>query len=204
MLAPIGFVTIPPDVLLKFRTGHALSELEETMLAFLPDTAARLLPHIPRLEGVARIVRYQNKRFDGSGFPADAVAGDSIPLGSRLLKILLDLSDLQAKGLPRAKALDQMRQREGWYDPALLAAVPAGDDAVPFKKLNASLLSVALPVKDLAAGMILRSSVETRDGLLILSAGHRLTDIALEKVRNFNRVAGIKEPILVETTEPVS
>ena len=79
----------------------------------LPETTARLLANIPRLEGVARIVRYQHKRFDGSGFPEDALLGDSLPLGSRLLKILLDMMDIQVKGRTRRAALDELETRRG-------------------------------------------------------------------------------------------
>ena len=65
MLAPIGYVTIPPETLVRSRSGQPLSEVEQQMLAHVPETAARLLANIPRLEGVARIVRYQDKCFDG-------------------------------------------------------------------------------------------------------------------------------------------
>lgn len=55
---------------------------------------------------------------------------------------------------------------------------------------------------DLTPGMVLRSNVETREGTLILSVGHQLNEMNLEKLRNFERVVGIKEPILVEHMEP--
>src|SRR3954463_14260156 len=69
MLAPIGYVTVPAETMLKARAGEKLSAIENQMVARLPDTAAKLLANIPRLEGVAKIVRYQQKHFDGSGFP---------------------------------------------------------------------------------------------------------------------------------------
>jgi hypothetical protein len=46
--------------------------------------------------------------------------------------------------------------------------------------------------------MILRSNVETKEGALILPAGHRLSEMTLEKIRNFQSVIGLKEPILVD------
>ena len=98
MLAPIGNVTIPPELLLRARAGTALTEIETQIMAQLPETAARLLNHIPRLEGVARIVRYQAKNYDGTGRPVDEVMGEKLPFGSRLLKILADLAELQAGG----------------------------------------------------------------------------------------------------------
>ena len=123
MLAPIGQVTIPPQLLLRARAGEVLSRVEERMVAQLPETAARLLANIPRLEGVARIVRYQNKQFDGAGLPEDSVKGEALPLGSRLLKILGDLAQLQREAMGRRQAMDEMQSRLGWYDPVLFHAV---------------------------------------------------------------------------------
>jgi response regulator RpfG family c-di-GMP phosphodiesterase len=197
MLAPIGYVTIPPETLVRSRSGQPLSEVEQQMLAHVPETAARLLANIPRLEGVARIVRYQDKCFDGSGFPLDAVAGDSIPLGARLLKILFALTEAQRRGADQSAAFDQMSRRNGLYDTALLALVRkvfAGPAASPVQAIH---LSAEVPVHDLRRGMVLRSNVETIEGTLILSAGNQLNDMMLERIHNFHSVAGVKEPILV-------
>jgi response regulator RpfG family c-di-GMP phosphodiesterase len=200
MLASIGNVTIPPETLVHSRAGKVLSKVEERMVAQLPETAARLLANIPRLEGVARIVRYQHKQYDGTGFPADAVKGEAIPLGSRLLKILADMAQLQAGGLTRLKALDEMQSRRGWYDPTLLDAVRSyyGVTAT-MRESNEPSISIA--IADLAPGMVLRSNIETKEGTLILSAGHHLSDMTLEKIRNFDLLSGIKEPIFVVAPE---
>jgi hypothetical protein len=96
-----------------------------------------------------------------------------------------------------------MQRRRGFYDPGLLAAVSASNNGAPRGTVDAANLSVSVKSKDLAPGMVLRSNVETRDGTLILCAGHQLNDMTLEKIRNFERVAGIKEPILVENTGAV-
>jgi response regulator RpfG family c-di-GMP phosphodiesterase len=200
MLAPIGNVTIPPELLLRARAGVALSKVEDRLVAQLPETAARLLANIPRLEGVARNVRYQQKNYDGSGTPPDLVKGEALPLGSRLLKILADLARLQAEGLSRAQALNEMQTRLGWYDPALLVAVREYYGVAELAR-DAASSSLSISLCDLAPGMVLRSNVETRDGTLILCAGHHLTDMTLEKIKNFALVSGIKEPLFVEAPD---
>jgi len=197
MLAPIGYVTIPPETLVRARSGVQLSKIEEQMVTQAPENAARLLANIPRLEGVARIVRYQHKHYDGAGFPPDSVQGEAVPAGARLLKILDDLAQLQTVHVNRLHALEEMQGRRGWYDPALLNAVrsyygmsaPAGETARPH---------ISVPLRDLAAGMMLRSNIETKDGTLILIAGQPLTDMTLDKIRNFECVSGIREPIFVD------
>jgi response regulator RpfG family c-di-GMP phosphodiesterase len=197
MLAPIGNVTVPPETLVRSRAGHPLSEVEEQMMAHVPETAARLLANIPRLEGVARIVRYQDKCFDGSGFPLDDVSGESIPLGARLLKILLDIIEFQRNGVPQAEALERMRTRTGLYDPALLKVLKSPTDGRAPSNVQAANLSIEVGVNDLVKGMVLRSNMETKEGTLILPAGHQISEMTLIKIRNFDSVVGIKTPILV-------
>jgi response regulator RpfG family c-di-GMP phosphodiesterase len=196
MLAPIGDVTIPPETMVKSRAGQKLTTVEEHMVARLPDTAAKLLSNIPRLEGVAKIVRYQQKGFDGSGFPADGVSGDAIPLGSRLLRIFSDMFKLERSGVSRIEALDQLKSRQGLYDPQLLAslrAISSQGNVVA----KADTQSVAVSAKDLTPGMVLYSNVLTKDGVLIITAGHEINEMTLEKIQNFESVSGIQEPIFV-------
>ena len=202
MLAPIGYVTIPPETLVRSRTGEALSKVEENIVAHVPETAARLLANIPRLEGVARIVRYQHKHYDGAGFPPDSVKGESVPLGSRLLKILDDMTLLQNGGLSRTKALDEMQSRRGWYDPSLLDNVRSYY-GITAKSRESAHSSISVEFSNLSPGMVLRSNIETKDGTLILSAGHALSEMTLEKIQNFERISGIKEPIFVEAPESI-
>lgn len=201
MLAPISNVTIPPELLIRARSGVVLSKVEEQIVSQLPETAARLLANIPRLEGVARIVRYQHKNYDGTGSPLDSVKGEALPLGSRLLKILTDLTQLQTVKVNRLQALNEMETRLGCYDPAMLDAVREYY-GVAIAARDAARASISISIRDLAPGMVLRSNVETKEGTLILCTGHHLTEMTLEKIKNFNLVSGIKEPIFVESPNP--
>lgn len=201
MLAPIGYVTLPPETVLKSRAGQALSRVEEQLITSAPEIAAKLLVNIPRLEGVSRIVRYQHKKFDGTGFPPDTCKGDAIPRGARLLKILSDLLQLRAEGHTQHKALDEMQQRLGWYDPHLLAMVReyfCGPEA----RTEEVKPTLSVTVKDLTVGMLLHSDVVTKDGTLVLKAGHHINEMTLEKILNFDSVSGIQDPIFVECPAP--
>lgn len=197
MLAPIGYVTIPPDTLVKSRREEVLTKVEEQMVTQVPETAARLLSNIPRLEGVGRIVRYQHKHYDGSSFPPDSVSGEAIPLGSRLLKILGDMAAMHNGGRSRAEVLDEMQTRRGWYDPMLLGAVRAYYGAAA-SSTESGRPQISVSINDLAPGMVLRSNIETKEGTLILVKGHQISEMTLEKIHNFDRISGIKEPIFVE------
>jgi HD-GYP domain-containing protein (c-di-GMP phosphodiesterase class II) len=49
-----------------------------------PVIGERILRALPGLGGVARIVRHEHERWDGGGYP-DGLAGEAIPIGSRII-----------------------------------------------------------------------------------------------------------------------
>jgi len=198
MLAPIGNLTLPPETLIKANAGEMLSKVEEQLLDTMPETASRLLANIPRLHEVAKLVRYQNKHYDGSGFPPDSTQGEAIPAGARLLKILFDMIQLQSGGLVPLKALNEMQQRRGWYDPKLLAVVRASFGGAASAEPDTAKPNISVTVADLTIGMVLYSDVRTKAGILVLSAGHQISQMSLKKIQNFAELSGVKEPIFVE------
>jgi hypothetical protein len=198
MLSQLGVVTVPPVVMAKARAGRALGSMERDMLARVPEISRKLLAEIPRLESVAQIILYQNKRFDGTGFPKDAVAGKNIPLGARILKVLTDLLQIESMETPRLKALHLMRLREGWYDPEVLDTIISC--LPPPTTVPAERPRRPTPVSELQIGQLLLSDLYTADGLLLLSAGHRISETALARIRNIAQISGIREPILVDVT----
>ncbi len=123
MLSQIGYVVIPPQIISKSREGKKLSPEEKAIVTSFPEAGASLLSHIPNLKQVSKIILYQNKRFDGGGFPRDEVEGKNIPLGARLFKILWDLVQLESDGTPREKAMDRLRKKTGWYDTDVMGKI---------------------------------------------------------------------------------
>jgi response regulator RpfG family c-di-GMP phosphodiesterase len=198
LLSHIGHVTVPPEVLLKVRSGHSLTVGEQDMFLRLPAIGGNLLAQIPRLEEVSQIILYQNKRFDGSGFPCDKISGAEIPLGARLLKALYDLSQIESEGVARHDALQQMRLRAGWYDPQILDAIGACFEIETHRPGQVAKPPLPVTFAGLRVGHDLVSDVQTRDGTLIISKGNRITPALIHRLRNFSALSGIKEPIYVE------
>jgi response regulator RpfG family c-di-GMP phosphodiesterase len=193
MLCQIGYVTIPAVIIQKDRGGLALTAAEKLVLTRIPEIGSKLLANIPRLESVARSVLYQNKYFDGSGFPQDAVAGSDIPFAARMLRILSDLIQQEITGTSKEEALEKMQKRPGSYDPAIINAALATLVQNPRSKASGH----ALKVKDLVTGQILLSAVETMEGVLIVPAGTEISPMLLAKLNNFAELSGVKEPIYV-------
>ncbi|MDB6039799.1 MAG: Hydrogenase transcriptional regulatory protein hupR1 [Verrucomicrobiales bacterium] len=198
MLCPIGYITIPAEVLRKVRSNQVLSGHEKDMLVRVPRVGCDLISGIPRLEQISQAVLYHEKRFDGGGFPNDAIAGKAIPLSARLIKIFYDLIRLERSGLSRNRAIDDMARREGSYDPELLQSCLSFLLNVHTSKSPIGTGSITkIMLRDLKPGVLLASDVKTRSDVLIIAAGAMVTPLLLERLRNFAQVAGIVEPLMV-------
>jgi diguanylate cyclase (GGDEF)-like protein/putative nucleotidyltransferase with HDIG domain len=81
LLHDIGKVAISDDILNK---PGPLTDEEWVAMKDHTVIGERILRAIPGLGSVARIVRHEHERWDGSGYP-DAIAGDAIPIGSRII-----------------------------------------------------------------------------------------------------------------------
>ena len=197
MLSPIGYLAMPASVLQRARDGLVLTGPEKDMLARVPETGANLLANIPRLESVSQIVRYQQKNFDGTGQPFDTIAGEDIPIGARILKVLNDLLTVEARKVPRFKALESLRQCAGRYDPKVIQAVAVSFDLAPASDVAEHPAGHPLSLKELRIGHHLSAGILTRDGNLIVPTGTTIAQVHLEKLRNFAQLSGIQEPILI-------
>lgn len=202
LLTPIGYVTVPPELTLKARANQTLQPPEQLILRQVPLAGSQLVRNIPRLESIAATLLYQAKHFDGTGFPDDDTAGLRIPLHARILKFVGDLLQLEQRGLHRNVALEQLKQRPGWYDPEILTAgARCFRVDVPQPREAGQPLPVTL--ERLVVGHLLLADVETRSGLLIVAAGNRITETLLQRLHNFASMAGIKEPLFVDAaSEP--
>jgi diguanylate cyclase (GGDEF)-like protein/putative nucleotidyltransferase with HDIG domain len=81
LLHDIGKVAIPDEIL---RKPGPLTTEEWRLMREHPVIGERILRVLPGLGSVARIVRHEHERWDGGGYP-DGLAGEAIPLGSRII-----------------------------------------------------------------------------------------------------------------------
>lgn len=190
MLHGIGWAAIPPETAARAHNGGELTGAERAMVAAVPETGAGLLAGIPRLAGVAEMVRHQVRDWDGPGEPRR----ERIPPGARALRVLLDHERLVADGLDPGAALGVMRGRSGCYDQAMLAVMAA---LLPRRAAGAAGMH-RLPLHELRPGMILRSDIETASGQKLMVAGRVLSEALIERILNFAKVTPLREPITVE------
>lgn len=195
MLSQIGYIAIPEVTLNKIYAGEKLEEKEQEMILQNPKIAFDLLSNIPRLEELAKIIYYQDKRFNGAGFPVDDAAGKNIPLESRILKIVLDYDTLISANISKSDALNKIKGRTGWYDTDIVILLENMINLDNEQNKTSNILSVNLT--DLKVKMILAEDVVSRDGKSLLPKGQEVTDCIILRLENYSKNIGIKEPIKV-------
>ncbi len=191
MLSQIGCVTVPEPVLAKVFHDTDLCPHDLDMFERHPRIGAELIGKIPRLESVAEIIAYQEKHFDGNGLPADDRKGSAIPVGARILKAALDFDCLEAREHSPKTALERLKYRDGWYDPAVLDALER------IAEEEASYESQVLRVGDMRGGMILAEDAVAVNGVMLLRKGQEVRETLLQRLRNLSASGLIREPIRV-------
>ncbi len=185
MLSTIGQIALPSEIVSKLQGGRELSDSEKDIVTRVPEVGRNLIANIPRLKKVSEIIYYQNKGFDGSGFPDDDVAGDAILQEARLLKILNDLTEAEAREGTIEAAFAVLETYSSLYDPEILAAARSallldedGKSQEPIKQ------SIEVQTYLLREGDLLVSDIKTTEGTLLLAAGSELTQMDIERLYN--------------------
>lgn len=194
MLSQIGCLTLPSDLLARVLNGKKLDREEEKLFRQHPALAGELIKSIPRMDKVSRIVAYQEKAYDGSGPPEVDIAGDEIPLGARILKVVLDFDALVYAGTSKGKGLEALRRSAHAYDPRVLNAL----ENVLGIEAKFDVRSVG--IDELNTSMIVAEDVVPKEGgRKLLAKGQPLSTTLIMSIRNYNRAIGVKEPITVIT-----
>jgi len=125
LLHDIGKVAIPDAVLQK---PAGLTPAEWELMREHPVIGERILRATPGFGLVARIVRHEHERYDGSGYP-DGLSGVEIPIGSRII-LAADAyhamtSDRPYRSaMPHAEAFEELQRGAGTqFDPDVVAAL---------------------------------------------------------------------------------
>lgn len=170
VLSRLGCVAVPEGVIVAAQRGAMLTPDDRRLLDGVPVITRQLLAPIPRLERVLEVIACLDKPFYDPLRVGQERMGTDLPPGARLLTVAFDYDTLVARGVPPALALDQLKSREGWYDPAVLTALG--------EKLRADETPEVreVPVAALARGMILVDNVYSDRGVLLLGSGTPITE----------------------------
>jgi CheY-like chemotaxis protein len=189
-LCLIGCITLPADAFEHAYVADKASSEEVQMYRGHPDVGFELLKRIPRLEGVAEMIRLQH--VETGNWAKD----DTAERGARMLKTVQELDRRTLRGIPFQTACDQLRAAPGKYPTALLDALK------DYSPSRIHFEVKRLPAPQLLPGMILEDDVVTEDGsLTVISKGTTLTITLIERVQNFARTRGVRDPIQVRAPQ---
>jgi GGDEF domain-containing protein len=205
LLHDIGKIGIPDALLLK---PGRLDLREKQMIQSHSEISFKLLSDIANLDDVLPAVRHHHEAMDGSGYP-DGLAGESIPLGARILAYA-DIFDAltskrvyrDAMGLEKAKSIIKQDIDKGRLDPAIAPYAFDFYDTVALDTLIGQ-------EKDLSELDRIRSQffyqdrltgLYNRDALLLLLKKTSYTDlfvsittIDIERFKHYNQLYGTQK-----------
>ncbi len=167
---------------------------------------ADLLTPLNSLDYTAKLIRYQNENYDGTGQP-HKLQGNKIPLGSRILRLTIDYQQLIhgfhfKDPLSSQDALSYIENYSGKkYDPVLLGL---------YKKLIVQLSMAQesqlfndnlIPLKSLQPHQVVSRDLLNPDGMLLISKGTELNNTMIEKLKNYANRDGHEINVFINNTE---
>ena len=188
LLHDIGHVVLPDALLAKPVARLATDE----MAHYRQHCAVgeQLLMALDDMQSVAGLIRAHHERYDGRGYP-DGAAGTEIPLEARILAVSDAYDELQNGHLGGARPSAEearvlLQQGRGTqFDPEVLEIFLQ----VTQLDRREATKSLILGSDGLEPAMVLAADLISPEGVLLLSAGHRLTDALIRRIRAFERRA---------------
>jgi response regulator RpfG family c-di-GMP phosphodiesterase len=184
LLHDIGHIGLPDALLAK--PVARLSADEMSQYCRHPLVGEQSLMPLEDMQAVATLIHCHHERYDGRGYP-DGRAGTAIPLGARILAVVDTYDELQEGHLggaqPSAEEARVLLQqgRGTQFDPEVVEIFLQ----VTHIELRKELAAIVVTSNDLVPEMILASDLISPQGVLLLTAGHRLTASLIQRIRNF-------------------
>lgn len=191
MLFELGLIAVPQEIIERQARGEPLNPEQRAMLGRHPTIGSGLLANIPRMQGVARIIQYQSKHFDGSGMPPGEEASAQIPYGARVLSAAAAFEDRRAEGQTPAEAVAAMADDAGRFDPEVL------DLLARSHPIEDHAQNQVVSVRRLIPGYVLDQDIVHQSGSLLVPKGQRITDSMIARLRSYADLGHIDAEVSV-------
>lgn len=178
-LAYLGRITLN-DAMLKDNIMPN-GQVKNTTLEQVPIIAEEIISKLRGYKEVSEILGHIYENFDGSGTP-EGLQGWQIPLGSRVLRVLLDFFEIMERtNAPANKVFDQIeKESKRVYDMRIAILL---EQYMAFKGIGRIHGNEKpIEVKDAKEGLFLTRSVYTESGLKLIGSGGFLDKDTIEKI----------------------
>lgn len=191
LLSRIGYVAVPSEILAKKRRGDKLSMVETKKYYNYLHDGHKLIRNIPRLREIAEAILYQEKRFDGEGPPEDNRIGQSVPMISRILKIVNDFDEWMQKEQSAKKAYKKLLHQKARYDPHVFDALK---QEIWLMELD---FSQEIEPEKITVGMIAAEDIKTVDHLTLVSKNQEISEAVLMVIMTHAQINELVLPVKV-------
>lgn len=199
VLAPLGRISLPTDLLRRLHENEPLDADEQRIVAAVPQLTDRLLAPIPGLEEVRAVILLHH----GRAMPVkwrDALGdrqSERLALFAEVLRMAGAFDALLARGYSVSESLGLLRGESTYETLGLIKAL-----ASLYPESNTPRVELrSLPLRHLRPGMVIAEAVYTQAGQLLVNRGFEITDSFLERLRNFRR-GQVREPLQVILPPP--
>jgi response regulator RpfG family c-di-GMP phosphodiesterase len=192
LLHDIGHLGLPDSMLAKPVARMSAEELKQYRRH--PQLGEQSLMALDDLQAVATLVHAHHERYDGRGYP-DALWGAQIPLGARILAVVDTYDELQDGHLGGAQPSAEearilLQQGRGTqFDPEILEIFLQVTQSSRSKESSPESSPLLVATDELRADMILATDLLSPEGVILLTAGHRLTTALIRRIRLFEERA---------------
>jgi response regulator RpfG family c-di-GMP phosphodiesterase len=199
LLSNIGKMTFTDKTLDK--PYNTLTPAELIIFKKFPVLGEAVLLGIPGLSEESKIIRHQFERYNNSGFP-DSLKDEDTPIGSKILAISRDYVEL-VQGLYTGKPFEEIKARAEIkkfsgerYNPKIVDAFIDIIEKYSLDEVAESEKRIA--ARDLKEEMVLSRNIYSNSGVILLKKGHIIDNHVLDKVINFEHLAGESLDIYIQ------
>lgn len=178
MLSHIGCVALPAEIILKMDQGIPLTPEEEQMFGMHPNIAATLLKNINKMDPVAKIIKHQHETLNKQQ-----------PLGSRIIKVALDVDRLERTGKKDLHTLEDMLQQPGEFDRKVVECMRKQISQTDIQSVK------QIDIEELKEGMIMARDLVNNEGAKLLLRGQTVSKASENRLKSFHIALGIIDPI---------
>lgn len=195
LMAHIGCMGMSPELTRKLCHRVKLNEEELAEYSKALESSADMIRQIPRLEGVADIVRQMLVYADNSG-PVESPAPEDIPVDSKIIRLAMDLDEgfgLEEPG----DLIAELEQRRHCYDAVVLeAGIAYLEDKVQTSETEPEVEMV--DVRKLTDNMELAEDIVDKFGVLLVCSGWQTTENVRKHLQKCASVGTIEREIAIK------
>jgi response regulator RpfG family c-di-GMP phosphodiesterase len=191
LLSQIGLVILPPEISEKKYSDEPLTEEQEKLFNTHPAVGKSLLENIPRLEKIAEAIYYQLYPYKEDKKTNDKT-GNSLPIISRILKVLNDFDTYVTAGNSLEDAFKKLKLNGNNYDPDVLVALD-----VTISGIYEGLTLETIEIEDVQPGVIVASDIKNKSGTVLVTKGMEITGMLKSKLLNYVKLCNIDSKIKI-------